>query len=40
MKNYLCINGKKTEITEKQLKQLGILIEPIATLTNNGGEKC
>lgn len=32
MKNYLCINGKKTELTEKQLKQLGITIEPIATL--------
>ena len=36
LKNYLCINGKKTELTEKQLKQLGISIEPIATLTNNG----
>ena len=36
MKNYLCINGKKTELTEKQLKQLGISLEPIATLTNNG----
>lgn len=36
LKNYLCINGKKTELTEKQLKQLGIIVEPIATLTNNG----
>ena len=36
LKNYLCINGKKTELTEKQLKQLGISIEPIATLTDNG----
>lgn len=36
LKNYLCINGKKTELTEKQLKQLGISIEPIATLTNGG----
>lgn len=24
MDNYLCINGKKTELTEEQLKQLGI----------------
>ena len=36
LKNYLCINGKKTELTEKQLKQLGISIEPIAILTDNG----
>ena len=36
LKNYLCINGKKTELTEKQLKQLGISIELIATLTDNG----
>lgn len=24
MKNYICINGKKTELTEEQLRQLGI----------------
>ena len=36
MKNYLCINGKKTELTEKQLKQLGISVEPIATLSKDG----
>lgn len=24
MKNYICINGNKTELTEEQLKQLGI----------------
>ena len=36
MKNYLCINGKKTELTEKQLKQLGISVEPIATLIDGG----
>ena len=36
LKNYLCINGKKTELTEKQLKQLGISVEPIATLTDGG----
>lgn len=26
-KNYICINGKKTEITKEQLKQLGIIAE-------------
>ena len=36
LKNYLCINGKKTELTEKQLKQLGISVEPIATLSKDG----
>ena len=36
LKNYLCINGKKTELTEKQLKQLGITVENIATLTDGG----
>lgn len=24
MENYICINGKKTELTEEQLRQLGI----------------
>ena len=36
LKNYLCINGKKTELNEKQLRQLGISVEPIATLTDGG----
>lgn len=27
MKNYLCINGKKTELTKEQIKQLGIVVE-------------
>ncbi len=35
MKNYLCINGKKTELTKEQLKQLGIS-QPIATLSDDG----
>lgn len=26
-KNYICINGKKTELTKEQLKQLGIIAE-------------
>ena len=36
MKNYICINGKKTELTEKQLKQLGIENEPKAILSEDG----
>ena len=36
MKNYLCINGKKTELTKEQMKQLGILNEPVAALSENG----
>lgn len=35
MKNYLCINGKKTELTKEQMKQLGI-IQPVATLSEDG----
>ena len=35
MKNYLCINGKKSELTKEQLKQLGI-ITSIATLSDDG----
>ena len=27
MENYICINGKKTELTQKQLRQLGIETE-------------
>lgn len=36
MKNYLCINGKKIALTEEQLKQIGIVKEPIATLSLDG----
>lgn len=36
MKNYLCINGKKTELTKEQMKQLGLIEEPIATLNSDG----
>ena len=36
MKNYLCINGKKIAFTEEQLKQIGIVKEPIATLSLDG----
>lgn len=36
MKNYLCINGKKTELTDEQLKQLGIENEPKAILSKDG----
>ena len=28
-KNYICINGKKTELTKEQLKQLGIVTETV-----------
>lgn len=35
MKNYICINGKKTELTKEQLKQLG-LESPVIELVNNG----
>ena len=30
MKNYICINGKKSELTQEQLKQLGILKDKIS----------
>ena len=36
MKNYVCINGKKVAITDEQLKKLGIIQEPIATLSKDG----
>ena len=35
MKNYLCINGKKTGLTEEQLVQLGFT-KPKATLSADG----
>ena len=34
-KNYICINGKKTELTKEQLKQLGIISET-AHLSDDG----
>ena len=36
MKNYLCINGKKTELIKEQMKQLGILETPVATMSADG----
>ena len=35
MKNYLCINGKKTELTKEQMKQLGILQESVAVMSED-----
>ena len=34
MKNYLCINGKKIELTDEQVKQLSN--NPVATLSKDG----
>ena len=36
MKNYLCINGKKTELTKEQMKLLGIVDEPMVSLSEDG----
>lgn len=36
MKNYICINGKKTELTEAQLQQFGFLNKPVASLSEDG----
>lgn len=36
MKNYICINGIKTELTDDQMKRLEILNEPVATLSADG----
>ena len=36
MKDYICINGKKTELTKEQLRQLGIAKEPTATISPDG----
>lgn len=36
MKNYLCINGKKTELTKEQKKLLGIVDEPMVSLSEDG----
>lgn len=35
-KNYLCINGKKVELTEAQLNQLGIIPEKEVSLSKDG----
>lgn len=38
MENYICINGKRAELTEEQIKQLGIelpKVNPFAKLTND-----
>lgn len=35
MENYICINGKKTELTKEQLKQLGLDL-PVIELSENG----
>lgn len=37
-KNYICINGKKTELTKEQLKQLGIIAETF--YLSDDGLKC
>lgn len=36
MKNYLCINGKKTKLTQEKMKQLGIVQEPMVSLSEDG----
>ena len=36
MKNYICINGIKTELTEEQMKRLEVLTEPVVRLSNDG----
>ncbi len=36
MKNYLCINGKKTELTKEQKRLLGIVDEPMVSLSEDG----
>lgn len=36
MNNYIVINGKKAELTEEQLKQLGISIEKEKPLLLSG----
>lgn len=36
MKNYLCINGKKTELTAEQMKLLGIVEEPAISMSEDG----
>lgn len=36
MKNYLCINGKKTALTQEQLKELGILPKQKVSVFSDG----
>lgn len=40
MTNYICINGNKTELTEEQLKQLGIELPKVSPFARaNKGDK-
>ena len=36
MKNYVCINGKKTELTAEQMKILGIVEAPVVSMSEDG----
>ena len=36
MKNYICIDGKKAELTKEQLEKLGICTKPTIYLEENG----
>ncbi len=36
MKNYICIDGKKAELTKEQLQKLGISTEPTIELSEDG----
>lgn len=38
MENYICINGKKTELTEKQMKALGIELTKTSPFDRNIGK--
>ena len=35
MENYICIEGKKIELTEEQLKQLGVISKPKASIEDD-----
>lgn len=39
MTNYICINGNKTELTEEQLKQLGIELPKVTPFTRSKKNK-
>ena len=36
MKNYVCINGKKAELTAEQMKLLGVVEEPAVSMSEDG----
>ena len=36
MKNYVCINGKKTELTAEQMKLRGVVEEPAVSMSEDG----